>query len=117
MPTTKKRISVYLTDEQFERVDRTARATGESRAATIVGLIEAAAPMLERVAELAEAIAAAPAEVRATFAGAAVKLEEQYGGMLDQAEAFWADLGAVLEEQRGDGEDDGSRLVIRDPES
>lgn len=115
MPSEKKRITVYLTDEQFARVERAARATGESRAATVVGLIEAAAPMLERVAELAEAIAAAPAEVRATFAGAAVKLEEQYGGMLEQAEAFWADLGAVLEQQR-DGDDDGSRLVIRDPE-
>lgn len=115
MPSIKKRITVYLTDEQYARVERAAVATGESRAATVAGLVEAAGPMLERVADLAEAIKAAPDEVRATFAGAAAQLEEQYGGALAEAERFWSDLDAAL--RGGAGDDDGPRLVTRGPES
>lgn len=114
MPSTKKRITVYLTDEQYARIDRTATATGESRAATVVDIIDAAGPMLDRVAELAEAIAAAPEEVRATFAGAAAQLETQYGGILDDSATFFDSLDAAV---RGGEADDGPRLVTRGPES
>jgi len=113
MPSDKKRILVYLTDEQFALVDRAATSTGESRSATIADLIQSAAPMLERVADLADAIRAAPDDVRATFAGAAVRLEEEYGGLLQQADEFWESLHSAA---RGEG-GEGPRLVIRGPES
>lgn len=114
MPSKKKRITVYLTDEQYASIERTATATGESRAATVVGLIDAALPMLERVAQLAEAIRAAPEDVRATFAGAAAQLEDQYGGILDDSTRFFDSLDSVI---RGGDEHDGPRLVTRGPES
>lgn len=117
MPSSKKRITVYLTDEQHALIERAAVATGESRAAMVVSLIDAAAPMLSRVAELAEAIAAAPEQVRSTFAGAAEQLEDRYGGMLTEAEAFWADLDAAIKGAENGGEQDGPRLVTRGPES
>lgn len=71
-------------------------------------------PMLERLAELADAIKAAPEEVRATFAGAAEQLEEQYGGILADAERFWSDVHTVVQ---GGSDDEGPRPVIRGPES
>lgn len=110
MPSKKKRITVYLSDEHYALVQRAAEATEESLAATVAGLVEAAAPMLDRVAALAEAIKAAPDEVRATFAGAAVQLEEQYGGLLADADEFWKSLEAA---SRGE---EGPRLVTRGPE-
>jgi len=113
MPSSKKRITVYLTDEQYATVQRAATATGESLGGTVAGVIDAARPMLDRVADLAEAIKSAPDEVRATFAGAAAQLEQQYGGLLQDAERFWDDFGSAL----GVGDDDGPRLVTRGPES
>lgn len=120
MPSAKKRITVYVSDEEYAQVARTAKATGESMGRTVGELIEAAMPMLARVAELAEAIKAAPDEVRATFAGAAVQLEEKYGGLLSEAERFWSDIDTVVQggtPDEGDEGDEGPRLVIRGPES
>lgn len=89
---------------------RAADATGDSLASTIAELVEAAGPMLDRVADLAEALKSAPEEVRATFAGAAVQLEELYGGVLEQADAFWKALESA---SRGEG----PHPVTRGPES
>jgi hypothetical protein len=118
MATKSKRITVYLTEDAYNRVARTSRATDESMASTIAQLVESAAPMLDRVADLAEAIRDAPEDVRATFAGAALQLEEQYGGLLAEAQAgampaeadeFWQALQDAAMGQ-------GSHPVIREPE-
>ena len=117
MPSKKKRITVYVTDEQYALVQRTAAATGESMGGTLAGILEAAEPMLTRVADLAEALRAAPEDVRATFAGAAEQLETQYGGILADSETFWDDLDRAARGGLGDGDAPGPRLVIRGPES
>lgn len=92
MPSIKKRITVYLDDESFERIERFCEATGESKAAAVSGLIDAAAPMLDRVAELAGALRSAPDDVRATFAGAAEQLETRYESIQHDAEDFFTTL-------------------------
>lgn len=110
MPSDKKRITVYLDDESFDRIARFCAATGESRAAAVAGLIDAAAPMLDRVADLAGALAAAPDDVRATFAGAAEQLDAQYASISNDAEDFFATLETLA---RGES----PRPVTRGPES
>lgn len=111
MPSTKKRVTVYLTDEQYASVRRVHDATGESHASIVSDLVESARPMLDRLAQLAEAIKSAPEEVRATFAGAATQLEAQYGSLLTDADAMWQAMDDVA---RGVA---GPPLVTRGPES
>lgn len=109
MPSTKKRITVYLDDDQYARIERFCEATGESRASAVAELIDAAAPMLERMIELAGALKAAPDDVRATFAGAAEQLEDRYAAITADAEDFWKTLESLAEGR-------GPRPVTRGPE-
>ena len=109
MPSTKKRITVYLDDDAYARVERFCEATGESRAAAVAGLIEAAAPMLDRIVDLAGALKSAPDDVRATFEGAADQLQGRYESIAADAEDFWK----VLESLAAGG---GPRPVTRGPE-
>lgn len=109
MPSTKKRITVYLDDDAYARVERFCEATGESRAAAVAGLIEAATPMLERIVDLAGALKSAPDDVRATFEGAADQLQGRYDSITAEAEDFWKVLESLAQ-------GDGPRPVTRGPE-
>lgn len=109
MPSSKKRVTVYLDDDAYARLERFCEATGESRSSAIVELIEAATPMLDRMIDLAHALRSAPDDVRATFAGAADQLDARYNTLTAEAEDFFK----VLE---GLAQGESPRPVTRGPE-
>jgi uncharacterized protein (DUF1778 family) len=59
MPTAKPRITVTLTEHQYDVLTRLASARGASRSSIMVDLLDASLPVLERAFKLLEALEAA----------------------------------------------------------
>lgn len=59
MPTAKPRITVTLTEQQYDVLSRLAAVRGASRSSIIVDLLDASLPVLERTFKLLEALEAA----------------------------------------------------------
>lgn len=109
MATTKKAVTVYLDHEDYAVLKRAADSTDASVSKTLGDLVAAAQPMLERVADLADAIREAPEDIRATFAGAAAELQRKGEEVLAGGDELWAlfDESLGRSENGGGGDADG----------
>ena len=89
MATSKPRITVTLTEHQYEVLSRLAAARGSSRSSIMGDLLEASLPVLERTFTLLEALEAAR---KGDYL-------EDFAASMDKAEATLAPMLASVLEQ------------------
>lgn len=97
MPTLKHRLTISLTDDEYEAVSRMARIQDVPRSRIISEMLAEVCPMLMSMADMAEQALAAQNEVRASLRRAVDVAEAD---MLPQIASIYDRLDALRSEMR-----------------
>lgn len=98
MPTAKPRLNLTLEPQMATLIERLAVGREVPRSRVITDLLEAVAPQLERMADLMEAAARAPANVHDQLKTALASAYEQLAPMTDAVEQTSDDLQLTIED-------------------
>lgn len=100
MPTTKPRITITLTDRQHALLQAMAGFQGSSMSSIVVGLLDTAVPVMERIVTVMRAAASAPQEM---LDGLKESMERAEATVLDQMQEHIGQLDIFVQEAAAAG--------------